>query len=113
MNAGQHDDNDDAGNSNVDTGNSSDDADDGSFNIAGGENARERRGQRVWPHHDSHDGDDNIEYGYCWSWTRITYENFDSSSLTPAQIMEQETYYRYAEVVIQQVVYILQLILLH
>ncbi len=32
------------------------------------------------------------------------YENWGSSSLTPAQIMEQETYYRFAEVVIHRVV---------
>ncbi len=46
MNARQPEDND-AGNSNVDTGNSGDDANDDSVDAVGGENARERRGQRV------------------------------------------------------------------
>jgi hypothetical protein len=112
MNAGQPDDKD-AGNSNVDAGNSGDDDNDGSVNAAGGENARERRGQRVWQHHGSHDNNDDIEYGYPWSRRITTYENCGSSSFTPAQLMEQETYYRLAEVVIHHVVYILQLILLH
>ncbi len=44
---------------------------------------------------------------------RTSYEYWGSSLLTPAQIMEQETYYRYAEVAVQHVTYILQLILLH
>jgi hypothetical protein len=113
MNTGQHEDNDDADNSNVDVGNSSDDAEDGSVNVAGGGNVRERRGQRVRHHHDSHNDNDEIEYSYHRSWRRTLYENCSSISLTPAQITEQETYYRYAKVVIQRVVYILQLIILH
>ena len=52
-------------------------------------------------------------HGYRRSWRRTSYEYRGSSSLTPAQIMEQETYYRYAEVAVQRVTYILQLILLH
>jgi hypothetical protein len=44
---------------------------------------------------------------------RTSYEYRGSSLLTPTQIMEQETYYRYAEVAVQHVTYILQLILLH
>jgi hypothetical protein len=86
MNAGQHEDNN-AGNSNVDAGNSGDDTDDGSVNAAGGENVRERRGQRVQQHHGSHNNNDDIEYGYCWTRRRTTYRNCSSSSLTPAQII--------------------------
>jgi hypothetical protein len=112
MNAGQPEDKD-AGNSNIDAGNSGDNANDGSAVAAGGENARERRGQRVWQCHSSHNNDDYIEYGYRWSRRKTAYENCGSSSITPAQIMEQETYSSFAEVVIHPVVYILQLILLH
>ncbi len=54
-----------------------------------------------------------IQYGYCRSRRRTSYEYQGSSLLTPAQIMEKETYYRYAEVAVQCVTYILQLILLH
>jgi hypothetical protein len=59
------------------------------------------------------DNDADIQYGYCRSRRRTSYEYRGSSLLTPAQIMEQETYYRYAEVAVQRVTYILQLILLH
>jgi hypothetical protein len=112
MNAGQPEDNN-ADNSNIDAGNSSDDDNDGSVIAAGGVNARERRGQRVWQRHSSHNNDEDIEYSYYWLRRRKRYENSNLSSLTPAQIMEQETYYRFTEVVIHRVVYILQLILLH
>ena len=57
--------------------------------------------------------DDDIQYGYWRSCWRTSYEYWGSSSLTSAQIMEQETYYRYAEVPVQHITYILQLILLH
>jgi hypothetical protein len=83
MNARQHEDNDDADNSDVDVGNSGDDTDDGSVNIAGGEKSRERRSQRVWHCNDSHDNDDEIEYGYHRSRQRTSYKNRGSSSLTP------------------------------
>ncbi len=65
-------------------------------------------------HDDADDKDDaDIQYGYRRSRRRTLYEYRGSSSLTPTQIMEQETYYRYAEVAVQRVTYILQLILLH
>jgi hypothetical protein len=47
---------------------------------------------------DQENGDDKVQYGYCRSRWRTSYEYRGSSLLTPAQIMEQETYYRYAEV---------------
>ncbi len=59
------------------------------------------------------DDDANIQYGYRRSRQRTLYEYRGSSLLTPTQIMEQETYYRYAQVAVQCVTYILQLILLH
>jgi hypothetical protein len=69
---------------------------------------------RVTENNDADDKDDaDIHYGYRRSWRRTLYEYQGSSSLTPAQIMEQETYYRYAEVAVQRITYILQLILLH
>jgi lysozyme family protein len=52
------------------------------------------------------------QYGYRRSCRRTSYEYRGSSSLTPTQIMKQETYYRYAEVAVQHITYILQLILL-
>ncbi len=113
MNVGQHKGNDDADNSDVGVGNSNDDADHGSVNIACGENVMKRRGQRVQQCHGSHNDNDKIEYGYCRSQWKTTCKNSCSSTLTPPQIMEQETYYRYAKVVSQWVVHILQLILLH
>ncbi len=60
MNAGQHEDNDDADNSDVDVGNSGDNTDNSSVDIAGGDNARERKGQKLQQCCDSHDNDDEI-----------------------------------------------------
>jgi hypothetical protein len=54
-----------------------------------------------------------IQDGYRRSWRRTLYEYRGCSLLTPAQIMEQETYYRCAVVTVQCVTYILQLVLLH
>jgi hypothetical protein len=62
---------------------------------------------------DHKDDDDDMQCGYRRSQRRTSYEYWGSSSLTPAQIMEQETYYRYAEGAVQRVTYVLQLILLH
>ncbi len=62
---------------------------------------------------DQENGDDEVQYGYRWSRRQTSYEYRGSCSLTLDQIMEQETYYRYAEVVVQQVSYLLQLFLLH
>ena len=98
----------------MDAGLRENDDDDDVIDEARGEGAGgERRGQRVRQHRHVHDSDAEIEYGYRRSRRRTLYEHRGSSSLTPAQIMEQETYYRYAEVAIERVAYILQLILLH
>jgi hypothetical protein len=79
----------------------------------GSDDARGRRGQRVWQHPGSHNNDDEIEYGYLRSRRRTLYKNKGLSSLTPTQIMEQETYYRYAKVAVERVVFILHLVLLN
>ena len=102
----------------MDDGLSENDDDDDDDYVIGGDGSEgirvERRGgQRVRRRRDGHDSDADIEYGYRMSRRRTSYEHRGSSSLTPAQIMEQETHYRYAEVAIQRVAYILQLILLH
>ena len=78
--------------------------------VRGSDHARGGRGQRVRRRLDD---SDELEYGYRRSRRRTSYENRGSSSLTPAQIMEQETYYRYAEEAVERVVFILHLILLH
>ena len=76
----------------------------------GSDHARGGRWQRVRRRLDD---SDELEYGYRRSRRRTSYENRGSSSLTPAQIMEQETYYRYAEEAFDRVVFILHLVLLH
>ena len=74
---------------------------------AGGvDDTRERRGQSARQR-------SKIQYGYRRSRRRTAYEYGGSSSLSPAQIMEQETYYRCAKVAVQRILYILQIILLH
>jgi hypothetical protein len=57
-------------------------------------------------HDDEGDEDDaDIQYGYCRSRQRTSYDYRGSRTLTPTQIMEQETYYRYVEVAVQRVTY--------
>ena len=73
----------------------------------GVDDTRERRDQRARQRSNFR------EYGYRRSRRRTSYEYRGSSSISPANIMEQETYYRYAEVAVQRISYILQLILLH
>jgi hypothetical protein len=51
------------------------------------------------------DDDADIQYGYRRSWRGTSYEYWGSSLLTLAQIMKQETYYRYAEVAVYNVTY--------
>ena len=78
----------------MDVGLRENDDDDDVIDEARGEGARgERRGQRVRQRHHDHDSDAEIEFGYRRSWRRTSYEHRGSSSLTPAQIMEQETYF--------------------
>ena len=84
-----------------------DDSDGSEQNASGVGDARERRGQRV------RQRPNFLEYGYRRSRRRTSYEYRGSSSISPASIMEQETHYRYAEVAVQRISYILQLILLH
>ncbi len=67
-----------------DIGNNGNDAVDGNVDIAGIANARGRRGQRVRQHHDGHNNDAEIEYGYQRSQWRTSYKKRGSSFLTPA-----------------------------
>ena len=63
---------------------------------------------------DSSDSEDNeLEYGNWDSRRRTSYEQRGSSSLTPAQIMEQESYYDYATTAFERCMYFLRLIVLH
>ena len=62
--------------------------------VHGSDHSRGGRGQRVRRRLDD---SDELEYGYRRSRRRTSYENRGWSSLTPTQIMEQETYHRYAE----------------
>jgi hypothetical protein len=61
----------------------------------------------------SSDEEDELEYGYQDFWQRTAYKQRGSSSLTSAQIMEQETYYDYAMMAIKRSMYFLCLIILH
>ena len=78
--------------------------------VRGSDHARGGRGQRVRRRLDD---SDELEYEYRRSRRRTSYENRGSSSLTPAQKVKQETYYRYAEEAVERVVFILHLVLLH
>jgi hypothetical protein len=51
---------------------------------------------------DIEEGDANIQYGYRRSRRSTSYMYRGSSSLTPAQIMEPETYHSYAKVAVQR-----------
>ena len=57
--------------------------------------------------------DDELEYGYRDSRRRTSYKQRGSSSITPAQIMEQESYYGYAMMAFERSMYFLRLIVLH
>ena len=61
----------------------------------------------------SNSEDDELEYGYRDSRQRTSYEQRGSSSLTPAQIMEQESYYDYAMMAFERSMYFLRIIVLH
>ena len=80
----------------MDVGQSENNDVDDVINKAGGAGARGgRRDQRVQQQQspDSHNSNAEIEYNYWRSRQRTSYKHLGSSSLTPAQIMEQETYY--------------------
>jgi hypothetical protein len=60
-------------------------------------------------------GDENnedLQYGWRNTRRRTAYEHRGTSSSTPAQIMDQQTYYGYGWVSLVQAVHVLQLILL-
>ncbi len=59
--------------------------------------------------------DDSEELQFGWRSTRrqLAYEHRGTSSLTPAQVMDQQTHYGYAWMSLMQGMYTLQLILHH
>ena len=61
-----------------------------------------------------HEVDDNkeVQYGICRSRRATSFHYQDSSSLSPAQIMEQEVYYQTAEDAIMEYVLLAHLIVL-
>jgi hypothetical protein len=58
------------------------------------------------------DDDKEVQYGICWSRRATSYHYQDSSSLSPAQIMEQEVYYQTAEDAIMECILLAYLIVL-
>jgi DDE superfamily endonuclease len=59
------------------------------------------------------DGSDELQFGWRSTRRRTAYEHRGSSSLTPAQVMDQQTHYGYAWMSLMQGIYVLQLILHH
>ena len=59
------------------------------------------------------DGSEELQYG--WRNTRCctAYEHRGTSSLTPAEVMDRQTYYGYARMSLVQGMNVLQLVLLH
>jgi hypothetical protein len=55
----------------------------------------------------------NLQYGWRNTHRRTSYEHRRTSSLTPAQIMDQQTYYGYAWTSLAQGMHIFLLVLLH
>jgi hypothetical protein len=55
----------------------------------------------------------NLQYGWRNTRRRMSYKHRRTSSLTPAQIMDQQTYYRYAWTSLAQGMHIFHLVLLH
>ena len=61
---------------------------------------------------DHNDDDEEIQYGIRRSRRATSFQYRDSSSLSPAQIMEQEVYYEAAEDALERGVFIAHLIIL-
>jgi hypothetical protein len=59
---------------------------------------------------DNSEEEEDIEYGICQTRRQTSYEYHDSSSLTPAQIMEQEVYYESAAITYEWSISIVQII---
>jgi hypothetical protein len=56
------------------------------------------------------DGSDELQFGWRSTRRQTSYKHRGSSSLTPAQVMDQQTHYGYAWMSLMQGIYVLQLI---
>ncbi len=56
------------------------------------------------------DNNDDLQYGWRNRHNRTSYENRGTNSLTPAQLMDQDTYYGYAWMSLHQGMHILHLV---
>jgi hypothetical protein len=59
------------------------------------------------------DGSEELQYGWRNTHCCTTYEHRGTSSLTPAEAMNRQTYYGYAQMSLVQGMNVLQLLLLH
>ena len=59
------------------------------------------------------DDDDELEYGLRRTRRRTSYEHRGTSALSPAQVIDRDTYYGYASIAFMQSMYIYQLLLFH
>ncbi len=57
--------------------------------------------------------EDHLQYGWRNTRRRTSYKHRGTSSLTPAQVMDQDTYYGYAWMSLVQGMYMFHLVLLH
>jgi hypothetical protein len=61
---------------------------------------------------DADDDSEELQFGWRSTRRRTAYEHRGTSSLTPAQVMDQQTHYGYAWVSLMQALQVLQLVLL-
>ncbi len=61
---------------------------------------------------DADDSSEELQYGFQNTRWRTTYEHRGTSSLTPAQVMDQQTHYGYALLSLLQALQVFQLVLL-
>ncbi len=61
---------------------------------------------------DADDDSKELQYGWRSTRRRTSYEHRGTSSLAPAQVMDQQTHYGYAWVSLMQALHVLQLVLL-
>ena len=59
---------------------------------------------------DADDGSAELQFGWRSTRQRTAYKHRGLSSLTPAQVMDQQTHYGYAYMALMQGMYVLQLI---
>jgi hypothetical protein len=59
------------------------------------------------------DGSEELQYSWHNTRRRTAYEHRGTSSLTPAEVMDRQTYYGYARMSLVQGINVLQHVLLH